>query len=241
MTRVLPLAMVLCLSCGTPPDLTPDAGDVGGDDAGTAGGAGGGAAGGGGGGSGGAGGGAAGRWDSSVGAADCTDAWGTAGSGLSPCDTVKDSYLVVHKSARNLALCEAGALVSNFEMGLGFAPVGDKTHEGDGKTPEGVFYVASLVPNSSYYKAFLVSYPDKGDAARGLTAGIITQAQKDAIDTAQDTCTVPPQTTALGSYIEVHGHGGTSDWTLGCMAISNAGIDSLWAALGQNDTIVVLP
>jgi len=180
-------------------------------------------------------------WNPSVGASDCLVAWGTAGSGLSPCDTTKDDYIVVRKSARNLALCSAGTLVANFQAGLGFAPVGDKEREGDGKTPEGVFYVASLVPNSSYYKAFLLSYPDSGDAARGLSSGLITQAQKSAIDTAQANCTVPPQTTQLGSYVEVHGNGGTSDWTLGCVAISNAGIDQLYSTIGVRDTIVVLP
>ncbi|MEW5743742.1 MAG: L,D-transpeptidase family protein, partial [Myxococcota bacterium] len=186
-------------------------------------------------------GGGSGTWNPSVGASDCLVAWGTGGSGLSSCDAVKDDYIVVRKSARNLALCNAGVLVANFQAGLGFAPVGDKEWEGDGKTPEGVFYVASLVPNSSYYKAFLLSYPDSADGVRGLAAGRITQAQKNAIDAAQASCAVPPQTTDLGSYVEVHGRGGTSDWTLGCVAISDSGVDQLWSTIGVRDTIVVLP
>ena len=180
-------------------------------------------------------------WNPSVGASDCLVAWGTAGSGLSPCDTTKDQYIVVHKSARNMALCDQGQLVANFQTGLGFAPVGDKEREGDGKTPEGVFFAASLLPTSQYYKAFLISYPDRDDAARGLDAGIITAAQKTAIDQAQQNCTTPPQTTDLGSYIEIHGMGGTSDWTLGCMATENANIDALWATIVQRDTIIILP
>jgi len=180
-------------------------------------------------------------WNSGVGAGDCLAAWGTAGSGLSSCDTVKDDYIVVHKSARNLALCHSGQLVSNFQAGLGFTPVGDKLQEGDGKTPEGVFYVASVLPNSTYYTAFLLSYPDKADATRGVGAGLITAAQQTAINTAQDNCSTPPQTTGLGGYVEVHGMGGTSDWTGGCMAIDNTGIDALWSALQPGDTIVVLP
>ncbi len=180
-------------------------------------------------------------WNPAVGASDCLVAWGTAGSGLSVCDTVKDQYVVVNKSARNLALCNQGALITNHRAGLGFAPVGDKVREGDGRTPEGVFYVASLVPNSQYYKAFLVSYPDKGDAARGLDAGIITLTQKNAIDAAQTACTPPPQTTDLGSYVEIHGLGSASDWTLGCMALDNTSVDALWATIGAHDTIVILP
>jgi hypothetical protein len=180
-------------------------------------------------------------WNSSFGAGDCMAAWGTNGSGLSTCDTTKDDYVVVRKSARNVALCNRGALVANFEGGLGFAPIGDKEREGDGKTPEGVFYVTSLLPNSSYYKAFLISYPDKADATRGLSTGLISSTEKTAIDTAQNNCTTPPQTTQLGSYLELHGRGGTSDWTLGCVAIADTGVDQVWAVLGLRDTIVVLP
>lgn len=182
-----------------------------------------------------------GTWNPSVGASDCMVAWGTAGSGLSVCDTVKDDYVVVRKSARNLALCRNGMLVQNYRMGLGFAPIGDKNQEGDGKTPEGVFYAASLNPNSSYYKSFLVSYPDSSDATRGLSTGLITQAEKNAIDSAQASCGIPPQTTNLGSYIMVHGYGSSSDWTLGCVAVENSVIDVLWATIGVRDTIVILP
>jgi hypothetical protein len=180
-------------------------------------------------------------WNPNVGQTDCQTAWGINGSGLSPCDSVKDDYIVVRKSARNLALCKNGQVVANYRAGLGFAPVGDKEKQGDGKTPEGVFYVAALVPNSKYHKAFLISYPDKGDAVRGLSAGLINQTEKNAIDAAQNNCTTPPQNTALGSYLEVHGMGGSSDWTLGCVAIENNQVDVLWSTIGVRDTIVVLP
>jgi hypothetical protein len=181
------------------------------------------------------------RWDPAVGAMDCASAWGTAGEKLSPCDQQKDHYVVVHKSKRNVALCSSGALVKNFRSGLGFAPAGSKEKQGDGKTPEGVFYAADLLPNSDYYKAFLFSYPTKADAARGLAAGIITAQDKDAIDKAQDTCAVPPQDTGLGGAVEIHGDGSSKDWTVGCVALDNEGIDALWGVIAKGDTLVVLP
>src|SRR5437867_13286330 len=104
---------------------------------------------------------------------------------LSPCDVTKGAYVVVHKSARNMALCSSGSLVANFSVGLGFSPVGDKEREGDGKTPEGVFYIARVIASSQYYKAFLVSYPDDADDDRGVTAGLISTPQHDAIYAAQ--------------------------------------------------------
>ena len=48
-----------------------------------------------------------------------------------------------------------------------------------------------------------------------------------AVDAAQAACTTPPQTTALGSYLEIHGFGGTSDWTFGCVAIDNTGLSAV--------------
>jgi hypothetical protein len=180
-------------------------------------------------------------WDSTVGSADCAAAWGSAGAGLSVCDTTKDDYIVVHKSKRNIALCNNGALVANFQGGLGSSPSGDKVQQGDAKTPEGVFYIPRVVDPSSFYKAFLLSYPDKDDATRGLAASIITATEKAAIDAAQTNCQEPPQSTGLGGYVELHGGGGDSDWTLGCIATANTAIDQLMAVVGAGDTIVVVP
>jgi hypothetical protein len=181
------------------------------------------------------------RWDPSVGAADCADAWGKSGEKLSPCDTTKDDYVVVRKSKRNTALCKSGKLVKNFRSGLGFAPVGDKVKEGDGKTPEGVFYIPRLVPDSDYHKAFLLSYPAADDAKRGAASGLITNAQRDQILSQHAACAEPNQETKLGGVLEIHGNGSSDDWTKGCIAVEDSVIDQLWSAVGVRDTIVVLP
>lgn len=181
--------------------------------------------------------------DPSVAEADCAEAWGTAGEGLHFCDPGREYYLVVNKSARNLAFCRSGTVISAFATGLGFAPEGDKLREGDGKTPEGVFYIAERKPHSQFHRAFLLSYPNDEDAERGLSSGLIDGATAVSIREAIDGCTVPPQTTALGSLIEVHGHHAAdrSDWTWGCAAITDSEIDSIWPYLGVGDTVIVKP
>jgi len=181
-------------------------------------------------------------WDSSVGAGDCQDVWTAQAQRMSPCDQTPDDYVVVNKSKRNLALCDRGACTQSFQIGLGFAPVGDKVQQGDGKTPEGTFYVSALVPDSSFYKAFLISYPDKEDAARGLSMGLITAEEKAAIDAAQEACGAPPSSTDVGGEIGIHGGGGgPGDWTAGCVAVSNGEMDALWGVLAPRDTVVILP
>jgi murein L,D-transpeptidase YafK len=181
------------------------------------------------------------RWDPSVGAGDCKDAWGDHGEELSPCDKTPDDYVVVNKTKRNIALCNAGSLSKNFRVGLGFTPAGDKTIQGDGKTPEGVLYIPTLLPDSDYHRAFLLSYPRKQDAARAFNEGLISKEEHDQIISAQDTCTEPLQATNLGGAVEIHGEGSSKDWTAGCVGLENADIDVLWGVLEAGDTIVVLP
>ena len=181
------------------------------------------------------------RWDPSVGAADCAAAWGVAGEKLSPCDTAKDDYVVVHKSTRNVALCKSGKLVKNARSGLGSTPIGAKLQLGDGKTPEGVFFVPRLIPDSTYYKALLISYPTVADAARGVASGLITNGQKQQIESAYQACTEPPQDTQLGGGIELQGNGGDRDWTAGNIALDDTAVDLIWANIGVGDSVVVVP
>ena len=181
------------------------------------------------------------RWDPAVGTADCAAAWGKNGDKLSACDKTPDDYVVIHKSKRNTALCKSGKVVRNFRSGLGFTPAGSKEKEGDGKTPEGVFYVPRLIPDSTHHRAFLLSYPSRDDATRGLAAGLVSSYERDQIVSAHDTCKEPPQYTSLGGLLEILGGGGEDDWTAGSIALEDGDVDQIWAALSVGDTVVILP
>ena len=165
------------------------------------------------------------------GAGDCS-AWAAQAS---------TDFVVVTKHLRRLTLCRGATAQGSYCAGLGSSPVGDKEREGDRRTPEGVFYIPRKIPNSSYYKAFLISYPDAADAQRGLAAGIITRSEHDAIVRAQAARSEPPQQTGLGGLVEIHGNGSGSDWTWGCVATEDTTIDRLWTAIDVGDTVVVLP
>ena len=170
-------------------------------------------------------------------ATDCIKSWE---EGLSRCDTTPDTYVVIRKSARALAWCESGKLMKVFETGLGFAPSGDKKREGDGQTPLGTFYIPRRIPSSQFYRAFN-QLPDIDDANDALKRGSISAWQHRSIVQAQKECREPPQTTSLGGLIEVHGDGGSSDWTLGCIAVDNTAIDQLWRTLDVGDSVIILP
>ena len=54
---------------------------------------------------------------------------------------MKNPRIVVKKAERKLEVFDGEKLVKTYRVGLGFAPVGDKEKQGDGKTPEGEFYI----------------------------------------------------------------------------------------------------
>jgi murein L,D-transpeptidase YafK len=153
--------------------------------------------------------------------------------------------LVVRKADRRMEVVsppgQDGVVVRSWRIGLGFEPTGDKQQQGDGRTPEGTFTITRRIPKSQYYKAFLIIYPDPADAARGLEAGIIDQATKKQIDEAHARGVTPPQYSALGGLIEIHGMGGAMDWTLGCVAADNDVIDELWPHVSLGTKVRILP
>jgi murein L,D-transpeptidase YafK len=154
--------------------------------------------------------------------------------------------LVVSKSARLIQLFEhakpaktANEQLACWKVGLGFQPVGHKTREGDGKTPEG-WYRTSDKPQSNFYGAIAIHYPNTSDAQMANTEGRIDKATFSSIRFANEKGTKPPQTSPLGGEILVHGGGSSSDWTLGCIAMEDAELDLLRAALPKNKAVEIL-
>jgi len=78
--------------------------------------------------------------------------------GLSGCGSKFRTYngpevtrIQVHKADRKLYLFNNDQVLKSYDIGLGFAPVGDKQFEGDGKTPEGAYTISYKNPNSQYH------------------------------------------------------------------------------------------
>ena len=154
---------------------------------------------------------------------------------------LKDPRIVVLKSKRLLELYSNGALVRTYKVGLGLNPVPDKVREGDRATPEGNFYVFTKNDKSAFYLSLGISYPNIEDAERGLRDGLISRAQRDAIVRAIKRKAAPPQNTALGGDIYIHGNGASTDWTWGCVALENADVKELFAAVPVGTAVTIKP
>lgn len=154
---------------------------------------------------------------------------------------LKEPRLVIKKSKRQLLVFDADRLVKTYRMGLGFSPDGTKSVEGDGKTPEGEFYVFTKNPNSRFHLSLGISYPGIDDAKRGLEQGLITQTEYDEIAAAIAEKRMPLQKTKLGGEIYIHGGGISGDWTEGCVALDNAEMTELFEAIAIGTPVIVFP
>jgi murein L,D-transpeptidase YafK len=136
--------------------------------------------------------------------------------------------VVVQKSTRRMDLFRKGALVASYKISLGLAPVGQKQREGDFRTPEGSYRLTRRNAQSDFFLAVQVSYPEAAD---------ITLARKYGW--------------APGGSIMVHGLPNipkyprerylATDWTDGCIALSNEDMLDFWLLTGPSTPIEIRP
>lgn len=150
--------------------------------------------------------------------------------------------IVVLKRQRRLMLFDAGRSLGCWPVALGFEPTGDKLREGDGRTPEG-WYRTSDKPWSRFRGAIAIHYPNRDDAKRALQTGVIDIRTGAAIRRAHRRGRLPPQDTALGGQILIHGGTVAFDWTAGCIALEDADLSVLRRRLssGMRASMLILP
>lgn len=145
-------------------------------------------------------------------------------------DTIAESKtrgattFVVSKLERKLHIYKKGVRTASYDIGLGRFGLSDKMFSGDEATPEGRYRIIQKFPNSTFYKALLIDYPNEEDResfARGKRAGTI------------------PVKAGIGGEIEIHG-GGKDSLTRGCVGMENKDMDEVYgaAAVGTAVTIV---
>jgi hypothetical protein len=154
---------------------------------------------------------------------------------------VTNPRITVLKSRRLLYLYSGDAIAQIYRIGLGFNPVGDKVRQGDGRTPEGDFYICLKNPNSDFTLSLQLSYPCSSHAKRGFDEGLISAAEYEAIEHALRELATPPQNTALGGSICIHGSGSGSDWTLGCVALDDEDIKELYDLVRVGTPVTISP
>mgnify|MGYP002409348171 FL=1 len=145
----------------------------------------------------------------------------------------------VYKRARKLEFWQGEALIKSFKIALGFSPEGNKMRDGDGRTPEGGYYICTKNPRSKFTLFLGISYPNMQDAHRGLTEGLISRAEYEQIKASVENRKRPDWETALGGKIGIHGMGASRDWTAGCIALEDEDIRWLWDQTATGDAVEI--
>jgi murein L,D-transpeptidase YafK len=137
-------------------------------------------------------------------------------------------HLVVHKTERRLLLLHGDTVVRSYKIALGLNPIGTKERAGDFRTPEGHYYLSRRNPRSDYFLSIQVSYPNETDMKR---------AHKNHWDAGGSIMIhgLPNQLKHEPKYYEI------SDWTDGCIALSNADMVEVWLLTPDNAPIDILP
>ena len=149
--------------------------------------------------------------------------------------------IVIHKKERTLALTDGGAPVFACRIALGRAPEGPKQREGDGRTPEGSYFICLVKEAGKYGRSLGISYPGPADAQAAFREGRIDQRTLDNICAAHNENRRPPWGSPMGGEVYIHEGGSSSDWTQGCIALDEQDMDALFLHHAQVDEVLILP
>lgn len=146
-----------------------------------------------------------------------------ASTGPSKGDGVRITQLLLDKSSRTLYLLNGKKTVRKYSVDLGSNPEGHKQFQGDGRTPEGLYYITHRNPNSSYFLSLGISYPNAQDLAHARAQG-----------------------RSPGGDIFIHGQGANvqnppRDWTRGCAAVTDREMAEIFDMVEPGTPIYIKP
>ena len=144
-------------------------------------------------------------------------------------------HIVVSKKRRKIYLMNKGAIVKSYDVAFGFGSNnGAKAKRGDGRTPEGMYFVEMKNMNSKYHRALRVSYPNSADINNAKNLGVHP-----------------------GGDIMIHGfpvgfidgldpsvierQHPLEDWTQGCIAVTDAEIEEIFSYVSVKTPIEICP
>lgn len=149
------------------------------------------------------------------------------GDSLQPSKTYQGppiTQIVVKKADRKMYLVSGKEVVKSYKIDLGNQPFGHKQFEGDGRTPEGLYFIDRFNPRSRYHLSVGISYPSAQDVANAAARG-----------------------QRPGGDIFIHGLGpegralNRPDWTAGCIAVTDQEIEEIFTMLRPGVPIFIYP
>jgi murein L,D-transpeptidase YafK len=137
-------------------------------------------------------------------------------------------HIVIVKSKRSMTLIRGTQILKTYSVALGTVPIGAKEKQGDHKTPEGNYVIDAKNAHSRFHLALHISYPRAEDRERARKLRV-----------------------SPGGDIMIHGLASSfaflgalhrqTDWTDGCIAVTNPEIEEIWRLVPVGTTVEIRP
>lgn len=131
-------------------------------------------------------------------------------------------FIVVRTSCRTLDVYKHGERVRSYPAVFGIGGLQDKLHEGDHKTPTGLYSIVAMRRHPRWRRFMLLDYPNLHDVSR--------------YEAALDSGRIPMlgnHPAGPGGAVGIHGtdypdlNAKNVDWTWGCISIGNDDVEDL--------------
>jgi murein L,D-transpeptidase YafK len=143
-------------------------------------------------------------------------------------------FIVVRTTCRTLDVYRYGDRIRSFPAIFGMGGTNGKLHEGDRRTPTGLYAIVGMRRHPRWQRFLLIDYPNLHDAER--------------YEVAMQSGRIPmlgSSRAGLGGAIGIHGTDKPElnrklvDWTWGCISLGNADVEDL-ATLVPDGTPVLI-
>jgi murein L,D-transpeptidase YafK len=142
-------------------------------------------------------------------------------------------HVLIVKSNYELKVYDQDGWYGTYPVVFGSKSLDDKMYEGDRRTPEGTYRIASKRPHEKWDKMMLIDFPTKADMEKfneRKSKGLI------------------PRNAKIGGGIAIHGTWPHDDmavdlfqnWTNGCIALKNEDVDELYDMLPIGTTVQIV-
>ena len=149
-------------------------------------------------------------------------------------ETMEKADLVwVQKSKNVLLLLRDGQVVRKYPISLGPNPRRHKRSEGDGRTPEGAYYISGRNPNSQFHLALQISYPNERDKLEASRRRVSPGGQI-MIHGLPNNLPLDLSPSATSAMMR-------RNWTQGCVGMTNEDIREVWRMVDDGTLVYIEP
>jgi murein L,D-transpeptidase YafK len=140
----------------------------------------------------------------------------------------KVDRVLVLKSEHKLLLLNGERVIKSYGIAIGRGGLSPKQQQGDRRTPEGVYEIDRHNRNSGFHRALHISYPNEADRERAQMLGVSPGAE----------IMIHGITNGFGWMGPRHR---ISDWTDGCIAVTNREIEEIWSLVPDGTPVEIRP